>query len=588
MEAQVKDDFDDDEGIGGIDGDDYMDTNMDDGTQFVTPTYSTNGEPKKQSQLGLVHHHSNPMDLRTIMNLDLETDLFVSLDETTGIDLDMCLDLERYHRKRSFENDVGGGDDDEVNEEKDHDEIYFGKQIPFAVFDGGELDDGGEERMDMDMDMDMDVKGDVDEGGIAVEGDEPVVRVRESKGKDIDRGGDAYGYHHHHHHHHHQQSKHFVTSGTAATTYSTSYESTTSASSSSSGSSSSSSSSSSSRLIKEGSVQDGYVSLQAAEARVLDAFHCTPLLPALPIPSRMGETDNIVDDKAQASHNPVSISVAAGACSSSESIAESPFNNSQAKPQGAEEDAMDGPASGEARIAAMEEIVEQVAHMEELQDQEMSLPDLSLFPEAEFIIDGTSGTTATDAMLAALNPPSTSTVTPLAPAPVPVVLDEASLAWTKHSRLEQVNVECCSNLSLVTMTKIKTLGQDRQAELERQGRKKSRIWMENEHDMMMARLAVERGPDLPAERLVARVSTIAGSSGSSSGSGSRVALDSAATAEEQGVTTVDETEVVISDMELQQPLLPQPQEQDLQAVSAADVDEPMSSEELPVAVQAIT
>ena len=39
----------------------------------------------------------------------------------------------------------------------------------------------------------------------------------------------------------------------------------------------------------------------------------------------------------------------------------------------------------------------------------------------------------------------------------------------------------------------------------RQGRKKSRMWVENEHDMMMTRLAVERGPELPPERLSTRI-----------------------------------------------------------------------------------
>ncbi|KAG0248353.1 hypothetical protein BGZ95_008099 [Linnemannia exigua] len=117
------------------------------------------------------------------------------------------------------------------------------------------------------------------------------------------------------------------------------------------------------------------------------------------------------------------------------------------------------------------------------------------------------------------------------------------------------------------MTKIKALGQDRQAELARQGRKKSRIWMENEHDMMMTRLAVERGPDLPAERLVARVSTIT-SSGGSGGSSSAVSSSSSSSegvvtgAGAEGVTELVGATPSESGMNVQQPLI-QAQEQTL-------------------------
>jgi len=86
------------------------------------------------------------------------------------------------------------------------------------------------------------------------------------------------------------------------------------------------------------------------------------------------------------------------------------------------------------------------------------------------------------------------------------IVSNKDLDWTAESRLEQVNVECCSQLSHTTMAKIKSLATTRQASLvTRQGRKKSRMWVENEHDMMMTRLAVERGPDLPPERLQTRI-----------------------------------------------------------------------------------
>jgi hypothetical protein len=96
----------------------------------------------------------------------------------------------------------------------------------------------------------------------------------------------------------------------------------------------------------------------------------------------------------------------------------------------------------------------------------------------------------------------------------------AALAWTQESRLEQVNVECCPQLTLATMTRIKELVAERQANLERQGRKKTRIWIENAHDMMMTRLAMERGSELPPERLVTNVITTPSSSSSSSESSS--------------------------------------------------------------------
>jgi hypothetical protein len=93
-----------------------------------------------------------------------------------------------------------------------------------------------------------------------------------------------------------------------------------------------------------------------------------------------------------------------------------------------------------------------------------------------------------------------------------------SLEWTKESRLEQVNIECCSHLTLATMNRIKELALERQAELIRQGRTKGRIWAENEHVMMMTRLAMERGPELPAERLRTSIITTPPDSNASSSS----------------------------------------------------------------------
>ncbi|KAF9080936.1 hypothetical protein BGX23_001502 [Mortierella sp. AD031] len=486
IEARTKDgEFDDDEGgiSGGNGGDDYMDANMDHDPQFVTPVYCANGEggggTKKQSQLGLVHHHSNAMDLRTIMNLDLDMDLSISMDEMTGMDLDMCLDLERYHRKSL----------DKVDSLKEGD-------------DEGEMEYVVDEELEGAY-MDLDAEGAQVEEAIGVgigaggEGEEAVVRVREPKGKDIDRGGEPYGHHH--------GSLHFVAPG--APSYSTSYESTSSSSSSAPSSSSSSSSSSS---FKSDSLQghDGYISLQAAEARALDAFHCTPLLPALPIPSSIED-----DDKEQ---GPFLISVSAGSSMSlppgvSNSAIDCPMSKSS-DPVVSDGESNSNDASGDAPFA--------IAAAGLLIVDEDMVPPPPPLPSTEagaVEIPASHPTTSMDPATATSTSATTNSATVTATAGV-IVLDEASLGWTKESRLEQVNVECCSHLSLATMTKIKTLGQDRQADLTRQGRKKSRIWRENEHDMMMTRLAVERGPELPAERLIARVSTITSSSSNTASS----------------------------------------------------------------------
>ncbi|KAF9113494.1 hypothetical protein BGX27_001448 [Mortierella sp. AM989] len=411
----------------------YMDTNMDSDHQHVTPIYSANGGGiKKQSQLGLVHHYSNAMDLRTIMNLDLdeaiEMDISMGMDDDTGMDLDMCLDLQRYHRNSSYNNCDGDDSDDD-------DSAYTG-------------------------DEDIEMTSEYDEG---------MARPREPKGKEIYVDPDFDG----------SLQDGISTIFTAAMpVYSSSYGSTSSSSSSSSSSSTSGSSSSSTFVASVNDVnqaQSGQVLLITAEAGMQGSFLCTPLLPPLPIPSRQG--DDIGSD-----------AIAISTCTSI-------------------------PLAGVQTQLAASPISEVVNSSDSHTIPAHSTANTTLE-------DGTMETPSASSMTAR-NDETT-------PAPAPAVKqllvaesesDESlsvSLAWTKESRLEQVNIECCSLLSLATMTKMKILSSERQASLALQGRKKSRIWVENEHDMMMTRLAVERGPELPPRTNVSATDNNIGSDGEAS------------------------------------------------------------------------
>ncbi|KAF9949812.1 hypothetical protein BGZ70_001616, partial [Mortierella alpina] len=372
IDMRPKDEADDE------DGNEYMDTNMDDGQQFLTPIHSANGGGKKQSQMGLVHHQAHAMDLRTIMNLDLDEaldmDLSVSMDEATGMDLDMRLDLRRYNCNFSYV--------DEEDEEE-----------------AGEIQDE-----DVEMREDDEEYGD--------EGEQ--CRSKEPKGKEvyIDREEDQ----------DHGPDGLASFSTTESLNLSSSYGSTSSASSSSSSSSSSSPSKNLEAL------------LHRALSEVQEPVPCTPLLPPLPIPSRQNLDDDNDDTCAQ-------YAMAVGPCAPSGSCTSTTLGLPQM------------PVSSQS---------------------DSSQPCL----EPERVTASTKGAT----------------------------VDSKDLDWTAESRLEQVNVECCSQLSHTTMAKIKSLAATRQASLvTRQGRKKSRMWVENEHDMMMTRLAVERGPELPPERLQTRI-----------------------------------------------------------------------------------
>ncbi|KAF9352075.1 hypothetical protein BGX26_010032 [Mortierella sp. AD094] len=401
----------------------YMDTNMDSDHRYVTPVFSANGGGggvKKQSQLGLVHHYSNAMDLRTIMNLDLdeaiEMDISAGIDEDTGMDLDMCLDLQRYHRNSSYKN----GDCDNCDDCDD--------------------DDGNVER---DEDIEM-----------MSEDEEVIARPREPKGKEVYVGPDYDG-----------SSQDGVSSifAAIAPAYSSSYGSTSSSSSSSSSSTSGSCSSSTfvTSVIETNQTQSGQVLLLTAEAGVQGSFLCTPLLPPLPIPSRQ---EDILDT------DPVAVV----ACTSV------PLVNGQIQP-----------------VASP---IPEVAPDQSKVFNDFDSSNSHTTPTHPMATDAEVDETETSLLV------DDGETTP-SPAPVAKQSSEPeteseeslslSLAWTKASRLEQVNIECCSLLSLATMTKIKTLSTDRQANFARQGRKKSRIWVENEHDMMMTRLAMERGPELP-------------------------------------------------------------------------------------------
>ncbi|CAO3567914.1 unnamed protein product [Mortierella alpina] len=407
IDMRPKDEADDE------DGNEQMDTNMDDGQQFLTPIHSANGGGKKQSQMGLVHHQAHAMDLRTIMNLDLDEaldmDLSMNMDEATGMDLDMRLDLQRYHCNFSY---VDEEDEEEIGEMQDEDV---------------EMRENDEEYGD--------------------EGEQS--RSREPKGKEvyIDRDEDQ----------DHGPDGTASFSTTESLNLSSSYGSTSSASSSASSSSSSSSSSSPSKNLE--------ALLHRALSDVQEPTSCTPLLPPLPIPSRHNVDDDSNDTCGQ-------YAMAVGSCASAGLPCTSTTLGLPLMPDSSQSDSSQPSFEPE---------------REPVSSTPISVP---LVPD----------TVASQ---------SSEILTPLPSSEASMkdnTVNNKDLDWTAESRLEQVNVECCSQLSHTTMAKIKSLATTRQASLvTRQGRKKSRMWVENEHDMMMTRLAVERGPDLPPERLQTRI-----------------------------------------------------------------------------------
>ncbi|KAG0198488.1 hypothetical protein BGX28_008054 [Mortierella sp. GBA30] len=462
VRAKGEDDYEEDE---------YMDTNMDSSPQYVTPSYSAN-EVKKQSQMGLVHHPPSAMDLRTIMNLDLDEaldmDLSMSMDDATGMDFDMRLDLQRYHRKFYVD------EDDEEPEETE-----------------------GE---DIEMDDENDENDGNDENGAEE------VFSREPKGKEVyvDREKDDEYYH--------DDVASFSTSLTS--TLSCSYGSTSSASTSSS----SSSTSSSSKSLE--------VLLHRALADTQEPVAGTLLLPPLPIPSRQ-DGSNGEEAKGDA-YDPYAMSI--------QSVTEP--NASETQKQLESNTPQSQPDTGRADVA----------------------PSTPL-----------SGLHAPASLAAG----SHETLTPITTSESSTVEssgrdDDGIDDWTTESRLEQVNVECCSLLSHATMSKIKALTTARQTRLVmRQGRKKSRIWVENEHDMMMTRLAVERGPELPPERL--RTSIVESTENTGSSCNNVVVDESGGASAQPGSGSVDVSQSNQANQQHQQ------QEETADDVAASLEDESMAA-----------
>ncbi|KAG0080056.1 hypothetical protein BGZ92_000796, partial [Podila epicladia] len=354
---------------------DMSDLNMDTDTRCITTNFSSNGA-KKQSQMGLFHHRPlNAMDLQTIMNLDL--------DEVGEVDLDMCLDLKRYHRNSSSFRDRES--DDEELEDDDID-------MDFEEHDHEEAEDEDEDMQE---------------------------QPKQPKGKEVhvEYAEKGYGY----------SGLEVVSSVSHFSVYSSSYESCASSSSSSSSTSSSSSS-----------------CLQPHEAIANTLDHpkeAGPLLPPLPIPSRQD------DEFATAVSSPHAEALDSLLAPTATTI--SPSLSST------------GPNSTPADHATTTS-----TFIEE--DSTLETPSIVTAPQ-----DDGSLTIGTTNDLETTEP------------------SQRDLSWTANSRLEQVNVECCSQLSFSTMTRIKILATAQQSKRLLQGQKKCRIWAENEHDMMMTRLAME-------------------------------------------------------------------------------------------------
>ena len=496
---------------------------------------------KKQSQIGLVHHLSNAMDLRTIMNLDLDEaidmDLSMSVDETTGMDLDMCLDLERYRRKSSSK-DI-----------EDFDDFY----------DDDRLQEGDVEMSDSSIESE-----DVEESLHRT--------TRDVKGKGV----------------YVEREPLFVPDSyfsSPTIKYSSSFGST-----SSSASCSSSSSASSSKLapsLASTASSSGQVALTATD---MSSLSCNPLLPPLPIPTKEFPT-NEVD-----SHHVSALTVATSSSSACTSASHAILGNDMTTPPTIASDVF----AESYQPSSLSKITESalpthpfetpvhihsvsttaavdvgstfpdcsstvyVASCADISDKSVSASSLESVVQAPSdlsnVIDQANQTTIseaeTDAGLAASafqeldaerdlvlpEVPTTELGTEMADDDDLIMLenaddsedneddmeplDEALLKWTRFSRLEQINIECCSQLSVSTMSHLKALVRARQQaqtqpsslygqQTKREStdasagdekdqddddeevwipRGKSRVWVENEHDMMMTRLNMERGP----------------------------------------------------------------------------------------------
>ncbi|KAF9904558.1 hypothetical protein BX616_001263 [Lobosporangium transversale] len=458
MEMRLKDESEEDDG-------EYMDTNMDSDQQDVMPAYSTNGGyTKKQSQHGLVHYHTGAMALRTIMNLDLdeviETDLSMNIDEDTSMDLDMRLDLQRYHRNITFKS---FDRDDEIDSEQlEHNAEDKERECGETMMtDTGHGEDTDEQRI-----LSKEAKGKgvyIDKGsesphhGAAVFAS--IVPLYSSYGPTSLTASSA------------PSSGSSSSSGSSLSSSSSSSSASSSASSSSSASLSSSASPSYSENAAK-AQQNGQVLLTTAEAGNQRPFLCIPLLPALPIPSKQAESQGVCSLAV-----PTSSSIQQ-ACGSTSTELNASNRAEMVSNEIIRQDSMAADncktESATTMTTACTEAPSSISSSKETEEMPMSTPQSEVVSESD-------------------------------------EKDDSSFVWTRDSRLEQVNVEYCSLLSVSTMSKIKALSIERQANFVQRGRKKTRIWVENEHDMMMTRLAMERGPELPAARQ--RANTIVEPSG---------------------------------------------------------------------------
>ncbi|KAG0345727.1 hypothetical protein BG004_003209 [Podila humilis] len=470
-------------------------TEMDLDTRYISSNYSTNGITKKQSQMGLFHHRPlSAMDLETIMNLDL--------DEVDDVDLDMCVDLRRYHRNSSSFRDREYVVDDDgdivmgVDEYEEHDQVEEKNDAE----EEGEREEfsnsGGEE----------------EEEGMQVPS-------KQSKGKEVHTEYFDKSCHH--------PGSDIVHSVSHFSVYSTSFESYVSGLSSSSSASSSSSSASS---------MPSTSSMPFLDASGPSKKVAGPLLPPLPIPSRQE------DDQSLKTSLPAvaTTSGAEGRLHSTSSPLLTPVFSIDTV-------ASMAPLGTPADITSTEDLVLTMAETPTLtagataviQSNTSSLIDV---PQGSVESSSSSALTGSDKESTSTASGPSTAATAIGTVAAGVAKDvPRDLSWTMRSRLEQVNVECCSHLSFSTMTRIKILATAAQAKRPQQGHKKScRIWAENEHDMMMTRLATERGPPpsraQPQETGTTVVTAIEEETGGSGGPPRQDRGQEQAT-EEQGIVT---------------------------------------------------
>ncbi|KAG0050793.1 hypothetical protein BGZ83_004422 [Gryganskiella cystojenkinii] len=566
---------------------------------------------KKQSQIGLVHHLSNAMDLRTIMNLDLDEaidmDLSMSVDEVTGMDLDMSLDLERYRRKSSskavvpvpttiktehFKEYYQNVEDDDDEEGAGNDER---EEKEKTDFDENDNNDG---ITDVEMAEDM---------ALADKNDDlsyPRSHNRDVKGKGV----------------YIEREPLFVPDSYFSSPtmhYSSSFGSTSSSASCSSSSSASSSkfapnfapSSAPTSVISSSSNGQAMFSTTTAEATLQEPIQCNPLLPSLPIPSKQSVTtgtvhngdevltiatvsspsslavDNCSDNlltPAQAifdaskangpsafvtplcAHATTSKTTLTDSVSSSSSSSSQPTTIPVADP--ALLTTSSGPIPEVYSHADMiieseppqvwsEEVqgvfgLMTTSILQELDDDDLFLPEVPTGGLIEEIEDGEEDDDERGTQVEEDGEVRGEVEEDDEP------FDESLLMWTRSARLEQVHIECCSQLSVTTMSHLRTLIRARQQaqlhpssmaprppsaskkqvsapmetgreyskdqgeneedeaeEMEEEEeawipRGRSRVWAENEHDMMMTRLEMERGPFLTLRPIATELPTL--------------------------------------------------------------------------------